>query len=75
MFGPVAYRAVAVLTERRARYHAEHDVELATLEYLDWYNHRRLHTACSDIPPAEYEACRRRANVGSGTHSAVGSIG
>ncbi|MFC4592564.1 IS3 family transposase [Sphaerisporangium corydalis] len=32
------------------------DVELATLEYLDWYNHRRLHTACGDIPPAEYEA-------------------
>ncbi|GLW07230.1 putative transposase for insertion sequence element IS986/IS6110 [Microtetraspora sp. NBRC 13810] len=32
------------------------DVELATLEYLDWYNHRRLHTACGNIPPADYEA-------------------
>jgi putative transposase len=32
------------------------DLELATLEYLDWYNHRRLHGACGDLPPAEYEA-------------------
>lgn len=31
------------------------DVELATLEWVDWYNHRRLHSACGDIPPAEYE--------------------
>jgi putative transposase len=31
------------------------DVELATLEYVDWYNHRRLHGACGDIPPVEFE--------------------
>jgi putative transposase len=36
------------------------DVELATLEYLDWFNHRRLHTACQDLPPAEYEAAHYR---------------
>ena len=30
-------------------------VELATLEWVDWHNHRRLHTACFDLPPAEYE--------------------
>jgi putative transposase len=31
-------------------------LELATLEYVDWYNHRRLHEACGYRPPAEYEA-------------------
>jgi len=31
------------------------DVELATLEWVDWFNHRRLHSHCSDIPPAEFE--------------------
>jgi putative transposase len=31
------------------------DVELATLEWVDWHNHRRLHSACYDLPPAEYE--------------------
>jgi putative transposase len=32
------------------------DLEPATLEYIDWYNHRRLHTACGYRPPAEHEA-------------------
>jgi putative transposase len=26
------------------------------LEYVGWYNHRRLYEACGDIPPAELEA-------------------
>ena len=30
-------------------------VELAVLEWVDWHNHRRLHSACYDLPPAEYE--------------------
>jgi putative transposase len=30
-------------------------VELAVLEWVDWHNHRRLHGACYDLPPAEYE--------------------
>lgn len=30
-------------------------VELATAEYVDWYNTRRLHTAIGGIPPAEHE--------------------
>ncbi len=32
------------------------DVELATAEWVDWYNHHRLHGAIGHIPPAEYEA-------------------
>jgi putative transposase len=31
-------------------------VELAMLEWIDWYNHRRLHSALGDIPPVELEA-------------------
>ena len=31
-------------------------VEYATLEYVDWYNHRRLLEPIGDIPPAEKEA-------------------
>ena len=30
-------------------------VELATLNYVDWFNNRRLYEACGDIPPAELE--------------------
>jgi putative transposase len=31
-------------------------VELATAEWVDWFNHRRLYEYCGDIPPAEMEA-------------------
>jgi putative transposase len=31
------------------------EVELATAEYIEWYNARRIHTAIGDIPPDEYE--------------------
>jgi putative transposase len=32
------------------------EVELATLEWVDWYNHARLHSACGGVSPAQYEA-------------------
>jgi transposase InsO family protein len=32
------------------------DVEYATLEWIDWFNHRRLLEPIGDIPPAELEA-------------------
>jgi len=31
------------------------DVELATAEWVDWFNHRRLYEYCGDIPPVELE--------------------
>jgi putative transposase len=31
-------------------------VEVATLEWVDWFNHRRLLEPIGDVPPAEYEA-------------------
>lgn len=30
-------------------------LELATLDYVEWYNDDRLHGTCGDIPPAEFE--------------------
>jgi putative transposase len=32
------------------------DVEYATLEYVDWFTHHRLHGELGMIPPAEFEA-------------------
>ena len=31
------------------------DVEFATAEWVEWFNHRRLHQYCGDIPPTELE--------------------
>jgi putative transposase len=30
--------------------------ELATAEWVDWFNHRRLYEYCGDIPPVDMEA-------------------
>jgi transposase InsO family protein len=32
------------------------EVEFATLEWVDWFNNRRLLEPIGDIPPAEFEA-------------------
>jgi len=32
------------------------DVELATAGWVHWWNHSRLHGACGDLPPYEFEA-------------------
>ena len=31
------------------------EVEFATLEWVDWFNNRRLLTSIGDVPPVEYE--------------------
>jgi len=38
-------------------------VELATAEWVAWWNKRRLHGACGGIPPAEFEEAYYRALV------------
>ncbi|MFB4283526.1 IS3 family transposase [Nonomuraea sp. MTCD27] len=47
------------LIHRRGPWKGLDDVELATMEWVDWYNNRRLHSACQDLPPAEYETLYR----------------
>ncbi len=32
------------------------DVEIAVAEYIDWFNHRRLHGEIGLVPPVEFEA-------------------
>jgi transposase InsO family protein len=43
------------LIKRRGPWRSVEQVELATLEWVDWWNHRRLHTALAGRSPAEYE--------------------
>ena len=31
------------------------EVEFATLEWVDWFNHRRLFEPIGHVPPAEFE--------------------
>ena len=44
------------LIRRHAPWRTVESVELATLSWVDWWNHRRLHGACNDTPPAEFES-------------------
>ena len=37
------------------------DVQYATLEYVDWFNHRRLHGELGMITPAEFEVAYNQA--------------
>jgi putative transposase len=32
------------------------ELELATLSWVHWFNHERLHRYCGHVPPAEFEA-------------------
>ena len=39
------------------------EVEFATLEWVDWFNNRRLLAPIGNIPPAEFEAMYARATT------------
>jgi putative transposase len=41
---------------KRGPWQSLEQVELGTAEWVDWWNHRRLHGAIGDLPPAEFEA-------------------
>ncbi|MCX2756738.1 MULTISPECIES: integrase core domain-containing protein [Gordonia] len=32
------------------------EVEIAVAEYVEWFNHRRLHGEIGHVPPVEYES-------------------
>jgi putative transposase len=50
------------LIGKRGPWWTRDQVEYATLEYLDWYNNRRLHSRIGHLPPAEYEALYYRGH-------------
>ncbi len=43
------------LVRNRGPWRGLDDLEYATLEWVDWFNHRRLFHELGRIPPAEYE--------------------
>ncbi len=43
------------LIRRRGPWKGIDDVEFATLEWVDWFNHRRLLEPIGNVPPAEFE--------------------
>ena len=43
------------LIRRRRSWRSTEEVELATAAWVHWWNESRLHSACGDIPPAEFE--------------------
>jgi putative transposase len=47
------------LIRRRGPWNGIDDVEYTTLEWVDWFNHRRLLEPIGYVPPAEYEAAFR----------------
>ena len=57
------------LIRRRGPWKGLDDVELATLERVDWFNHRRLHTYCQNLPPAELEDHYHRRHTPARTPS------
>jgi transposase InsO family protein len=48
------------LIRRRGPWKGLDQVEYATLEWVDWFNHRRLLEPIGHVPPAEFEAAFRR---------------
>jgi putative transposase len=48
------------LIRHRGPWRGLEDVEYATLEYVDWFNYRRLHGELGMLPPAEFEAIHAR---------------
>jgi transposase InsO family protein len=49
VFHPGAYKTIA-------------DVEYAVAGWVDWYNHRRLHSSLGQVPPVEYEQAHYAAS-------------
>ena len=52
----------AELVRHRGPWKNIDDLEIAVAEYIDWFNHRRLHGEIGLIPPAQYEDTHYRHN-------------
>ena len=54
------------LVRNRGPWRGLEDLEYTTLEWVDWFNHRRLFEAHGQIPPAEFEEIYYRQQESSG---------
>ena len=59
------------LVYRRGPWRGREDLELATLEWVDWFNNRRLFGALGYVPPAEYEASRYPVPIPAGARDST----
>jgi putative transposase len=60
----------AELVRNRGPWRGIDDLEIAVAEYVDWFNHRRLHGEIGLIPPAEHEDVFYRHNTAAATVAA-----
>ena len=58
-----------LISDRVWRSRAE--VELATVEWVAWFNHDRLHSSLGDIPPVEFEAVHTPGATNPADHPAA----
>ncbi|MEX5300224.1 IS3 family transposase [Kocuria sp. CPCC 205292] len=61
----------AELIRNRGPWKSIDDLEIAVAEYVDWFNHRRLHGKIGLVPPAEYEDAYYRHHTASSTAGAA----
>ena len=57
----------AELVRNRGPWRGLDDLEIATVEYIDWYNNRRLHGELGHIPPIEHEALHAMTHPATAT--------
>ena len=51
------------LVRNRGPWRSLDQLEIATLEWIDWFNHRRVHGELGHVPPAEFETNHYRHNT------------
>ena len=61
----------AELVRNRGPWKGIDDLEIAVAEYIDWFNHRRLHGEIGLVPPAEHEEHFHRHNPAATTVPAL----
>ncbi|PZF66459.1 hypothetical protein DEI81_02360 [Curtobacterium sp. MCBD17_013] len=61
----------AELIRNRGPWRGIEDLEIATVEYIDWFNHRRLHGELGMVPPVEFEQSPYRHNPAPATVEAA----
>ncbi len=50
------YKSELIYNETQGPWRTVEDVELATLGWVDWWNHRRILSSIDNMAPAEFEA-------------------